>query len=568
MSQISSKETIARLAKICSYQGIRHVVISPGSRNAPLTISFAENESFQCINIPDERSAAFFALGMAQSLGEPVILCCTSGSAAVNYGPALAEAYYQYIPLIVLSADRPIQWIDQRAGQTIRQNGIFENYIKKSYQISGEVKDEEGLWYNDRLINEAINLCKADNPGPVHVNVHLREPLYDVIDSKSIEEPKIIQLYQAKRLCSEQFLSELSDEFNRFERVLLICGQGEEDDKLNRCIDTFAAMKQVVVLTETTSNIKATNALQSIDRIIDSISEDEYPAFSPDLIITIGHAIVSKKIRFMLRQMDVNDHWQIHPNDSHIDTYKKLTKTIQSEPSDVLKALSANIEHSAEMGQFKQTWLERDRITRKAHDEFVKKMDWNDLYIFNTLLERIPAGFLHLASSTPVRYAQLFEQRNDISYYCNRGVSGIDGCTSTAAGFAFTSNSIVTLITGDIAFFYDSNGLWHNHLSDNLKIIMINNGGGNIFRYVKGPSKTNHLEEHFESAHSTRAEGIAQAYGIAYNMADDFESLEKGLSHLFDRTGPAMLEIFTPGNTNIHVLKEYFDFLRHQSKSE
>ncbi len=567
MAKISAKQSIARLVKICKAKDLRHVVISPGSRNAALTLSFAEEPFFDCLNIPDERVAAFFALGMAQRLGKPVILICTSGTAGLNYAPAIAEAYYQKVPLLILTADRPIEWVDQRAGQTMKQRDMYANYIKKSFELFEEPKQQEHLWFNDRIVNEAINLASSGSKGPVHINVPMREPLYDMIEASEVVEPKVIKYREPDRSINGTYVNELKEEWYKANRVLVIVGQKEVNKNFDKVIETIAELPHVVVLTETTSNVNAPFVFPSIDRVIDSIAEEEYELFAPDLIISCGASIVSKKIRFMLRQMPVAQHWHVDPFDSYIDTYQALTRMVPVHP-DYLFDLLLSFDSKDGDQAYKDRWKLREKYTLSKHDEYLYQVGWSDLKVLEILMTEIPSGILQVASSTPVRYSQLFPPRTDLRYKCNRGISGIDGCTSTAAGYAYITEEIVTLITGDLAFFYDSNALWHHHLSDNLKIIMINNEGGNIFRYVNGPNKTSHLEKHFEASHLTKARGLADTHGIDYYEAKDEQSLRAGLEALFDSTHTALLEVHTPREANIPILKEYFRYLNPNLKSD
>ena len=563
MSKTSSKISIARLIEICALKGIRHVVISPGSRNAPLTLSFAEDDRFECLNIPDERVAAFFAMGMAIQSGKPVIICCTSGTAALNYAPAIAEAYYQKIPLIVMTADRPIEWIDQRAGQTMRQRNVYTNYIKKSYELIEEAEQEEHVWYNDRIVNEVINEATNGNHGPVHLNVPMREPLYDLVSKDTHGTPKIIHQTDTVSSLTDQERNNICKELDQHENILVILGQNDVQTEMDELLELLSQRKGIVILSEATSNCRAPSVLKSIDRLIDSIAEGEYERFEPDLIISVGSAIVSKKIRFMLRAMNAKAHWQVDPFDSYMDTYQKLTRLIPIHPLQFFQIVDGATKGRADKNDFQNLWLQREQETVKAHEEFLATCPWSDLKLFNHILNKVPGGSVHLASSTPVRYTQLFPCREDIIYYCNRGVSGIDGCTSTAAGFAYLDDDVATLITGDLAFFYDSNAYWHDQMPPNLKTILINNQGGNIFRYVKGPSRTNHLEKHFEAAHDTSAEGIAQAFGLAYLKIDGEQKLQEALSWLYStQKAPALLEVITPGHLNIDILKSYFDYLR------
>jgi len=306
--------------------------------------------------------------------------------------------------------------------------------------------------------------------------------------------------------------------------------------------------------------------LPSIDRVIDSIAKEEYGEFAPDLILSCGASIVSKKIRFMLRQMSVPQHWHVDPFDSYIDTYQALTRMLPLEPS-YLFDLLLNFEVQGVDSDYKAKWITRESHTAAKHTEYLQSVVWCDLKVFDLLVSHIPAGILHVASSTPVRYAQLFPPSADLVYKCNRGISGIDGCTSTAAGYAYITDEVVTLITGDLAFFYDSNALWHHHLSDNLKIIMINNEGGNIFRYVNGPDKTDHLAEHFEATHRTKAKDLAKMHKVDYFEASDEKTTLEGLKALYSSTNTGILEIHTPREVNIDILKDYFRYINPHIES-
>jgi len=362
-------------------------------------------------------------------------------------------------------------------------------------------------------------------------------------------------------------IHDIEAEWSKAKRVLIIIGQREQDDTFDRVVSTLTEHPHVVVLTETTSNVRAKGVLPSIDRVIDSIGHNEYEDFAPDLIISCGASIVSKKIRFMLRQMGVEQHWHVDPYDSYIDTYQALSRMVPLEPSYLFELL-VGLDCSSSDSDYKERWMTREQHTSNRHKEYLEQCEWCDLKVFDILIREVSKGCLHVASSTPVRYAQLFPPRKDLIYKCNRGISGIDGCSSTAAGYAYMSDDVTTLITGDLAFFYDSNALWHHHLKPNLKIIMINNAGGNIFRYVKGPDKTDHLEKHFEATHHTNAEYIAKTFDIQYFSASDEKSTLQGLRDLYHTDRVGILEIHTPREKNIDLLKDYFRFLNPNIKSD
>lgn len=558
---ISDKPSIGRLVQIARQKGVRNVVISPGSRNAPLIISFDNDPFFQCFNIPDERVAAFFALGLSVRLNEPVILSCTSGSAVLNYAPAIAEAYYQKIPLIVITADRPVEWIDQRAGQTMRQKDVFHNYIQSSYELIEEPVSEDHLWYNDRIINEAFDVAAILRRGPVHINIPLKEPLYDEIDRLK-EAPKLIRTLASKKELSEKDAQDLASAFYSHQKIMILCGQHQPDADFQKAITELADMTQLIMLSETTTNVYSPNIITCIDRSIDDMSDEEIESYTPTLLISCGVSIISKKIRYLLRRMKIDEHWHVDPDDHFIDTYKALTLNVPQTLAQVFHIIKKyNTYKSDNESNYAQLWRSRSDIRRTKHLSFAKVAPWSDWYAVHRTLTLMPRpGVVHMANSTSVRYVQLFDSDPDIVYQCNRGVSGIDGCSSTAVGYAHASEYVNTLVTGDVAFFYDSNALWHSHVPNNLRIVLLNNEGGNIFRVIPGPDKTKQLERHFESHHNTSAEQLAAAYGIEYLRASDKEGLEEALKKLYSKENyrPMILEVFTPRFENDKVLKDYF----------
>ncbi len=557
----SDKHGVRDLVEICAQKGIRTVIISPGSRNAPLTISFHQHPNIECLSIADERSAAFFALGMAQQTGQPVAITCTSGSAALNYAPAIAEAYYQKVPLLILTADRPALWIDQGDGQTIRQQNIFANYIKQSFQLETEVDDKDGLWQVHRIVSEAIDATLLPDCGPVHINLPFSEPLYNTKDYSAIPLPKVITTHPPTRGISETHLHQLAERWNGATKKLIITGQMVPNKALNHALEAIAADPSVAVLTETTSNLYHASFNPCIDRLITSITPDEITQFKPDLLVTCGRAIISKKIKALLRKHAPQAHWHIDPVVTHLDTFQCLTDNIPVAPEKFFKKL-APLAQSPE-STFGNTWKGRELLTQEKHHDFLSTCAFSDLKAFELLLQYLPEGSnLQMGNSTSVRYVQLFNQLRGIRYDGNRGTSGIDGATSTAAGAARVNDRPTTIVTGDIGFFYDSNALWNDHLTPNLRIVVVNNGGGGIFRIIDGPTSTAASQQFFETQHQLRAEHLAKTYHIAYTACEDAASLETALSTFYQPTDrPALLEIITPTETNDKILKAYFKHL-------
>ncbi|MFB6306136.1 MAG: 2-succinyl-5-enolpyruvyl-6-hydroxy-3-cyclohexene-1-carboxylic-acid synthase, partial [Flavobacteriales bacterium] len=442
----TDKKIVSHLAKICLEKGMENLVISPGSRNAPLVNAFSDLKEVNCKVVVDERSAAYYALGIAQQSNKPVGLVCSSGTSVMNYGAAIIEAFYQKLPLIVMTADRPVEWIDQGDGQTIRQNHIFNNHILKSVQLPENPNDENDVWYSDRVVNEAINISTYPQKGPVHLNVPLREPLYET-EHLNVS-PKIINEYTANYNLDENSIRELRDVFKDHDKIMVITGMIQPSKKFQNAIKKLGNYKNVIILTETTSNIFGNEFIPCIDRTLTGIkgSEEE---FKPDLLITTGGQIISKKVKFFLRDHPPEEHWHIDPNERCMDTFCCLTRSILC-PQDTFFNTLLKGEGMELESNYHKRWIEVMRKTTEKHEKFLGKTKHCDLKVFEILLDLIPENSqLQLGNSTPIRYVQLFNKQKNRMCFSNRGTSGIDGTVSTAVGASEVVNQWVTLITGD-----------------------------------------------------------------------------------------------------------------------
>ncbi len=557
----SDKKNVSLLADIFVKKGLSDIIISPGSRNAPIVNAFVGKTEINALSVIDERSAGFFALGMAQQSGKAVAVACTSGSAVLNYAPAIAEAYYQKIPLLVLTADRPPELIDQGDGQTIRQKNVFANYIKSSFELPVVVNDPATFQIAEQVINRAIDLTMFPEPGPVHINIPLREPLYGTTDKEV--KGQVIATISKPEKTDEKLIEGFANRWKSSERILLIAGQMNPDSVLNSRLSALAKLDNVVVLTETTSNLYDRNFVDCIDNVVSTIGDDEVKDFQPDLVISFGGQVVSKMVKKFLRLNPPNNHWHISASGEEMDTYFSLTRVALLKPAEFFKLMAKRISNVE--SNYAKTWKKQLDKVREARAVYLKKIPFSDLHVFNILQSNIHENsILHLGNSTPVRYSQLFGSRLIFEYRSNRGVSGIDGQVSTAAGSAFVNTRVNTIITGDLGFLYDSNALMNQNLTPNLKIIVINNGGGGIFRFIAGPDKSPHLEKFFETKHTWRTDKIAEAFDVIYFKADDEKGLIRVLPDFYDTNlkRPAILEVFTPAKTNAQVLKDYFKFLK------
>ena len=561
----SAKKSVVDLVDLLYLKGVKHIVISPGSRNAPITIAANRHGGFKMHCIVDERSAAFFALGIAQQTHNLVVICCTSGTAALNYAPAIAEAYYQKIPLLILTADRPKEWIDQMDGQTIRQLNIYQNYIKASFEFPTEPSNEEEFWHCRRISSEAIERVLYPEFGPVHINIPFREPLYNVAE---YPEERILNTFSTIQTQLELSINEsenLIQQWQNARKILIVTGLMHTDEQLNVILTQLSHQQKVAILTETTSNVFGEGFNRSIDRLINTIEGSEnLQEYYPDLLITIGGPVVSKKIKSFLRKNKNQQHWHINASNDFVDTYKNLTKIIPVQPAMALKLFVNQLD--PQMENYRNLWLSLDKKLTALFKDYMQTVDFSDLWVTQEVLNHAPLhSFLHLANSTAVRYSNLFNICSDrfLKCYSNRGTSGIDGTVSTAVGAASVTQNINTLITGDLSFLYDSNALWIKPFPSNLKIVVINNGGGSIFRIIDGPASTPELEQFFEAKHDISLEFLCKTFGVDYLFADTKNDLHQAIQNLYKHNNAMVLEVKTNYLTNPIVLKIYFTYLKN-----
>ena len=540
------------IIQICLVKGVTDIVISPGSRNAPLTIGFANHPDFNCYSIADERCAAFFATGMAQQLKKPVALVCTSGSALLNYYPAIAEAFYSQIPLLVISADRPHDKIDIGDGQTIRQENVYANHILYSANLT-----EEAGSLNDSEVNKAIHKAIAEK-GPVHINAPFEEPLYDTLEQLSVDP--VISLPISEATGFNMDLRRFAEKWNKAKKKLILVGVNEPDSISDDIIQQLAADPSVVVMTETTSNLHHKSFLNSIDTIITPFTDEDFKAFAPDLLLTFGGMVVSKRVKAWLRKYPPAEHWHVDSLRAY-DTYGALTQHIEADPDMFFEHFLPIV--TIVESDYNEKAQKLKAYRKVKHEEYLQEVPFSDFKAFQLILPSLKNNSqLQISNSAGIRYAQLFDINPSIEVFCNRGTSGIDGSTSTAIGAAVASGTQTTLITGDISFFYDSNALWNSYIPKDFKIIIINNGGGGIFRILPGHKENAVFNTYFETEHNLTAEHLAKMYGFRYYMARDEDSLKAKLSILMDGNEyPQILEIFTPAKENDKVLKEYFKAL-------
>ena len=569
--------------------GVHHIVISPGSRNAPITVGLTTHAAFTTYSIVDERSAGFFALGLSQQLREPVAVLCTSGSAILNIYPAVSEAYYSQYPLVVLSADRPTYQIDIGNGQTIRQSGVFSKHLisetsllqdithnraaimeSNTQQLIDvqstlqEVKDQQKTIEknnNDNLQKVLSDMVSAQ--GPVHINIPLEEPLYEFShqDDLTVQQVKWPKTPQPKRIGS------LESKWNESKRILVVVGTLSPDALDVKSISVLANDPRVVVLHEITSNLDHDNFIAHIDRVILPIekeknSQEIFQLLAPDLLITMGGMVVSKKVKSMLRSFTSVSHYHIG-KDRPLDTYYLGVQHVDVDPNSFFN----NLPFPDSKSNYQNQWLQLSHKREVAHRNFLTKAPFSDFFVFDKIIGAIPKKYsLQWANSSPIRYAQLFSKPSDSQSFCNRGTSGIEGSISTAVGAAVGSDRSTLMIAGDLSFFYDANALWNQYIPASFRLIVVNNCGGGIFRILPNAKDTPRFETYFETKHNRTAKQMAKQYGLSYKRVKGKMGLRLALLRFFSQSSRGkILEISTPSNTNDLVLQSYFKFLSEHS---
>ena len=548
----SSKENVNILTALLVKEGITKAVVCPGSRNSPIVHNLCACPDITCYPVTDERSAGFVALGMTLADNDPVAVCVTSGSALLNIAPAAAEAYYQNRPLIIISADRPVQWIDQQDGQTIHQQNALSPNVRKNVTLP-EPHDDEERWYCNRLVNEALNASTIDGGGPVHINVAIGEPLFDYRVLQLPDERRTI-LHRAvtdvARVC------EVAADFFCGEKPMIVLGQ-ILPEVVGNSLEAIEALKRVTVVIQEKLADDDICPSQPIDEVLKRIGDDV--SYRPDHLIYMGGTVVSKQLRQFLRQCPCKISVVVNERGDCCDTFMHTTDIIQGTPEDVLGILANETESVGEK-DFVEKWNkvfgEAKAIRRKARPRY------SQLSVVKAFHEKMREhdidGELFYGNSSAVRLGNIF---SDQYIYVNRGVNGIEGSLSTAVGYALAhqDEEDVYCVIGDLSFFYDQNALWNEKLPPNLSILLLNNGGGGIFHQLPGLEHSPYRDSAIAGRHTVSAKGICLAHDLVYLSAHNEKELAKNLDRFFNaEEGPVLLEVFTHSEDDAQALKDYY----------
>lgn len=549
-------QPLVDLVELCRLHGVTQAVISPGSRSAALTLALARNPHITCTVVMDERAAGFIALGMAQQLRKPVVLVCTSGSAGYNFAPAVTEAYFQQVPLLVLTADRPNEWIHQHDGQTIYQAGLYGRHVKAAYELPADYAHPDAVWYINRTVNEAL-LTSLEKPcGPVHINVPIREPFYPNSSEEFIPSHDIRMVHRnpTQSILSEQEWHSLLGVWKDTKKKLIAVGQYAPGNELGGTLKKVMEEFHIPVIGESLANLPIHELSVSHQDLF--LMDADSDVFQPDLLITVGQSFVSKNLKTFIRKNPPRQHWHISEDFHVIDPFQTVTRQITVPPEYFFAKILKEVDHlrfvqhdgGEQDESYAAAWISAERGVKCSLSHYFENLTaFNDLSVVNFILNNIDSpAQLHVANSMPIRYVTMLGiDRGGIQVFANRGTSGIDGCVSTALGAAMLSLVPVYLLVGDVAFFYDRNGLLLSNLPPNLKIILLNNSGGTIFRMIDGPASQPELGTYFETRHTHTARRTAEDSDIFYWAVETMSELQENWQSFNEAQGTSLLEVNT-----------------------
>jgi len=563
-------QAIHNIAEICAQKNVKTAILCPGSRSAALTISMARHPEIKTYSISDERSAGFIGLGIAQVSKETVALICTSGTAAYNFAPAVAEAFFQEIPLLVLTADRPPEWIHQYDGQTIYQDNIFGKHVKKSFSLPADYNHADAVWQVERVVNEAINLSQSYPKGPVHINVPIREPFYPTEHEvvRFDKHVRIIENAPIVRKLPNEFFEKFYEIWQSCERKLIIVGQ-QQESQLSEVLKNISDEFSIPVLSDIISNVSFENVISAHDVFLSSKNETFLESLAPDLIITCGKSVISKSLKQFIRKYRPRYHFHIQENPELIDPFQTLTHKVEVSEQYFFETLFSDLD----LMKFKEgddedqndayftRWEAANQKSILKLDKFLLDSLYSEFKTVKKVLGKTPENSIfHLGNSMSVRYANLIglSGSTNIEIFANRGTSGIDGILSSAVGNALLTNKLVICLIGDVSFFYDRNAFWNTYLPGNLRVVLINNQGGNIFRIIDGPNRQAELKDYFVTEQNYTAKLTCEEAGVEYIQAHNEQELDKSLESFFQPNNkPKLLELIVDGEISAGVFRDY-----------
>lgn len=557
----ANNKMVLHLISLLKQFGIRKVVVSPGSRHNKLVHSLESDNYFQLYIVVDERSAAFFALGLIQSSGETVAVTCSSGTACMNYGSAIVEAYYQKLPLLVLSSDRIPELLNQNEDQMYKQSTTFADCTKYHCQLP-VVENDIDEWYCNRLINEALIELTHRGRGPVHINIPFATHHGA---SFSVEQLPVVRKINHNQLpLDEQFWKNKAKELIG-KKVMIIWGQSVFPlDKAQVAANSFISKTGAIILTDNISNCHCDNAVINTTAVLSIIKPNEIETVSPDYVISVGgNYIFNNEIKRWLKEKTYK-HWHVGMEGEVFDPFRTLTEIFEMPEDYFFTAITKEIIGEAS-SEFTRLWMELSSSPK------LPEMQYCGLYAITELLKKLPEDSdLQLANSQTIRMSQFVPLNRNIRVYCNRGVNGIDGSMSTAVGFAADNNRQLFYVTGELSFFYDMNSLSIKHLSKKMRILLINNDGGAVMYDQPRNTPTDQLPIYLAAGGNLTAKGWTESLGIKYIAAHDQDSVKEGVKQLLetDSDQPMLMEVFSDLSEDRFCIQDYIVKLDRRSLAD
>lgn len=556
------QQHVFTIAEVCALYGVTHAVICPGSRSAPLVYAFTQNKNFTCLSVIDERSAGFIALGLAQQQQRPVVLICTSGTATLNFFPAVAEAFYQKIPLLVLSADRPPELLNQQDGQMIMQKGVFGKHVLSSHELLCYDEHNAEFHLTERIVCNAIDACLSEKGfGPVHINVPLREPLYSLNPPKTKTDISPVNLLKRGAIQLPNFEGFMAA-WKHSRKKLILIGQWPSSSALTEAINTLCKNHQVVILADITANQYAPSTIPNFDLLLKVADAEQLKALEPDFILSFGGPMVSKSLKTWLKSIKPTWHFRLQPIEETIDTWGNVTNLICAPEIPYVSAIAKQKGIKTEdASQFQFAWKKLQEQTEQKRIAFHAQKTWCEPSSVDQVINFIPNNsILQVGNSSAIRWVSWNANGNkSLEIYCNRGTSGIDGSMSTAVGAAMARpDKLVYLIIGDISFIYDEHALWIQNKPQNLKIIVLNNQGGNIFKWIEGPSNFPESIDYFTTPTTRPINQVCMSYAVQHHLAENPIQLQEVLVRTEKNTEIAAIELDFKAQESMKAIRSFF----------
>ncbi len=567
--------------KQLSIAGVKYACISPGSRSTPLTFAFAKNKKIKCFVNIDERSSAFFALGLAKASQTPVAVVTTSGTAAAELYPAIVEAYQQRVPLIICTADRPPELINTGANQTINQNNLYKNHIRWFKNVGMPSIKKIKLRRLQQAALRAVEISTIKDCGPVHLNFPFRKPLEPFtftaeIDSLLIKEidksikkikPSKNRLDSVKLRRTKRF-KEIVDLIIQEEEGLIIAGPMDYNSNLRKLLNSLSSLSGYPIIADASSHLRF-NITKNQNNVISNYhaflrSSQLSNTLNPKLILQFGRTPTSTSLKDFLKNCNAQ-HFLVNEFGDLFDPLRKAKAVIKYNPAEFIQELMNTLAESKFklkdlnwLGNYKSANL----LSEKIKSQIINKAAYpNEPGVITNLLKGLPnKAHLLIGNSSPIRDFDNFAPVMDkvITVHINRGASGIDGITSTALGIAQLKEPAF-LLTGDLSFLHDLNALAAaKNYTAGLTVILINNNGGGIFNSLPVSKDKSILNEYFLTPHNLNLKKITTSFGVDYKLVKSWEEFSAEIKKSGKKKAVSVLEIKTDAEKSLRLRNKYF----------